>query len=449
MTPPRILLVLLAAGAAAACGGKEEAKPAPGPGTEKPAAKPAEPAGGGLDLASLQRKAEELRAANPAAGPAAAPGAGPADPAPAEKGTTERPPAEEAPAQEEKAPAPSSPDEITDTEVLLTWSADEREALQEMPEGERRKEIHKRRLEMFKERGGVLDATSGKMEDRPPDAVTGERGPARPEAKAERELPPPELKEILLDIESEDAEIRARGIEAAKRYPDAAVASRHIVPLLADPDAELRAIAASTLGALKQGDAVSPLAKLIEKGDKDPVRAMAIMALFEIGGKEAKAVLRGVARDGEEPSDRAAALGMLVKLKEVGEVKDLLKAAMGDISAEVRQQAVAAVREFNLKEFEKDLLPLLSDFSEQVILEAMRALGSLGTREAVAPLMKILLKPDPEADDPEMLRSVANDALEKITGVDQGFDGTLPDDKIAAAVDSWRVWWQKNRDKWR
>ncbi len=463
MTPTRTLPLLLAVSLAAACSdgsGKAPPKATPkGPEKKAEAPKPAPAEGTGFDLDALRARQAEKEASNPATAPggSAAGNPGPAAPPPPAPTAPAKDPVAKAPEKkaeekkEEAPPPPTSPDEISDTEVRMSWAPDERDALEQMPAEGKAKEMRKRRLEIFAKRGGVLGAADGKTEEKGP-GPSGERGPARPEAQ--KEAPPPGLRDILDDLASRDPEIRARGAESARRFPDKTVASRHLLPFLEDPDADLRAITASVLGELKSPDSVPALEKVVERVDKDPVRAMAIKALHDIGGREARAAIRKIAREGSEPSDRAAALGMLIKMREVGEVRDLLKDALQDLSREVRHQAVTAIREFELKAFEADLFPLLQDASPQVQMETMRAFGALGSRSAVGPLVKILLKPvneedpDPEADH-DAIQGVANDALVKITGVDQGYDNTLPDEKVKAAVDAWRVWWNKNKATWK
>src|SRR5258706_3082884 len=199
MGPSRAMLVLLAAALPAACGGDDK-KPAPPAAPGKPAESKAAPRGdSGLDLSSLQASAPVAKPVAPAtaapsasAPPAAGGTTGPAPaPGPAPAKTAEGKPAGDAPPGEKAAdgkpavPPPGSPDEIGDTEVLLSSNKEERDALNEMPEAERVKEIRKRRLEMFKDRGGVLDTTSGKMSDKKADDGSGERGPARPAAVKE------------------------------------------------------------------------------------------------------------------------------------------------------------------------------------------------------------------------------------------------------------------------
>jgi len=458
MNRRRSLALLVAAVLPAACGGSEPPKATPKPAETKPAPTAETTGGSGFDLSSLQGtgdpKPADPKPADPRPADPKPAAAKPADPKPADPKPSDPKPADAKPDKPEKAP-PGSPDEITDAEVLASWAQDERDALNEMAPEDREKEMHKRRLEIFKERGGKLDATSGKMGEKPVEGPDGTRGPARPDAVKESELPPPGLQEVLDDLASRDPEVRARGVEAAKRFPDKAVACRHLIPLLEDKDADLRAIVCSTLGDLKVADAVPALGKIIDKGDKDPVRAMALRALGTIGGPQARAVLRAIVRDGSDPTDRASALNQLVKQREVGEVKDLLGKALDDINAEVRLQAVVAIREFNMKGFEKELYPRLEDASQNVVIEACRAFAAMGSRESVPALVALVLKeePDPESvgedEDPEAITMAANIALETITGVTQGYKDTLKEAQKAAALDGWRVWWNKNKATWK
>jgi HEAT repeat protein len=440
-------LALLAAATASACGGSDAPKEPEGGAAPPP--KQAEPeapsAGGGLDLTALRGAGE----------PAAAPDPGPAPPDPAPATAPAAPdPAPVAPKPDEgppKPPPPGSPDEITDAEVLATWNQEERDALHEMPPGEKEKEIRKRRLEIFKERGGVLDASTDAEGQKKLDEATGERGPARPDAVRIEDLPPPALQDILSDLASRDPEIRARGADSAQRFPDKAVATKHMLPLLQDKDQDLRQIAAATLGALGQEEAIAPLlVLLLEKGDRDPVRAAAVKALSDIPGAASSAGLRRVVRESSEPADCAAALAMLVKRKEPAEVKDLLPEALKHLSAEVRGVAVAAVREFKLKEREADLAPMLEDVSDNVIIEVIRTYAALGTRSAVGPLVRLLIKPHEESENPEAIQDAVNEALRVLTNQDMGYDSSNPDEaKRAEAIDSWRLWWEKNKGTWK
>lgn len=449
MTPIRASLVLLAAAAAAACGGSETPKP-----EEKPPEKAPEtgaPSSTGLDLSSLRGGANPSPVpAVPVPAPQSAPPEAPA-PAPARAAPEG---GAEAPAKVEdgppKPPPPGSPDEITDADVLASWNQEERDALNEMEPAERASEMRKRRMEIFKERGGVADASTDREGQKKADEGTGERGPARPEVVRPEDRPPPALQDILNDLASRDPEIRARGADAAQRFPDKAVATKHVIPLLKDNDQDLRQLAAATLGILGQEAAVEPLSVLLlEKDDVDPVRAMAVKALSDIPGAASTAALRKIVRESSEPSDCAAALAMLIRRKDPAEVKDLVPEALKNLSPEVRQAGVSAIREFKLKEREADLAPLMEDFSDMVILETIRAYGELGTRPVVGTLVKVLIKPHAESENPEEIRSAANEALERITGLDQGFDPTLPEARMREAIDSWRVWWEKNKATWK
>ena len=432
---PRTALLL--ALAAAACGGDEKPAAETGtPATGEAASPPPAPAGG-LKLDSL-REATSLPPAAPASPPA---GGAPTAPAPAAgeaKGEPEKP----------AKPVPQHPSEITDAEVLEAYSDEEREALAEMGEKDRKEFLESKRLELFQARGGAGAEGSGKMEESAVDPSTGMRGPARPEAPAQ-DLGPADLRGILEALKSEDPEMRAVGAEGAKRYEDKAVAAKHVAPMLKDPDAEVRGVAASTLGALQVVESIPALEAVLVRERNDGVRASVLRALRDIGGPDGVAALRKVVRESDEPDDRSAALGMLVDLKDASNVRDLVRKALGDLSPAVRQQAVAAIRAFALKDYASDLLPLLQDFSEQVIVEALRALGSFGTRAAAGPAIKILAKPDPDAENPEMMQDAAAEALKQITGEDFGYAGTLPDDERSVAIDAWKKWWDKNRDAWR
>ena len=194
---------------------------------------------------------------------------------------------------------------------------------------------------------------------------------------------------------------------------------------------------------------MAPLAALIERGDKDPVRTMAIKALHDIPGAASAAALRTIVREGAEPTDRADALAMLVKRKNADDVKDLVPECLKSLSPEVRRYAVVAIREFQLKDREADLAPLMEDFSEQVIMETMRAYGDFGTKSAVKQIVRVLLKPGEEAENPEGLQNAANEALVKITGEDKGFAADLPDEKREEVLNLWKAWWDKNRDKYK
>jgi HEAT repeat protein len=441
---PALAALLLAA---AACG-KSEPAAEEKPKEEKPP-EPTASASPGLDLGSLGVDTTTEAAPPPpppapaAEGPAPAPA--PETPKP-DAPKPEGPPAPEGPP---KPPPPSSPDEITEAEVLKTWSVEEREALNEMKPAEREEEIRKARLKIFKERGGVLDTSTDASGQKKVDETTGERGAPRPKSTDVKDLPPPALQDILSDLASKDPEIRARGADSAGRYPDKAVATRHLAPLLKDKDEDLRQLVAATLGSLGQEDAVAPLAALVERGDKDPVRTMAIKALHDIPGPASTAALRAIVREGSEPADRADALAMLIKRKNADDVKDLVEESLKSLSPAVRRYAVVAIREFKLKEREADLAPLMEDFSEQVIMETMRAYGDFGTKSAVKGIVRVLLKPGEDAEDPEGLQNAANEALVKITGEDKGFAPDLPDEKREEVLNVWKAWWDKNRDKYK
>jgi HEAT repeat protein len=441
----RLLLTACIAMAGTSCGGGEsEGAPASGGSTTPaPAVTQAPKPTGGFDLGNLRGSAPPAEiTSNPTPTPATTPSAG--DTPVASK------PAD-APAP---APAPSSGKEvptriadITDKEVLASWGEDEREALEEMEPTERAEFMETRRKELFLARGGVLVADSGRMEDQAVDAASGMRGDARPDAP-QKDLPPPDLAAILGALASSDPETRAAGADMARRYPDAAVAVKHMLEVLDDKDPDVRSIAISTLGDLKRPEAIPGLKKVIDKDRKDEVRVMAIAALAKIGGEEAIATLRAIVRESDEPANRAAALYHLIETGKAVHVADLVPRAMADFSADVRRHAAVAMRTYQLKEHAPHMVPLFNDISDLVAIEAIRTAGELGLRSTVGHIIKILVEPDPESDLQEPLQDAANRALEQITGEKKGYDGTQPDELRLAAIDSWRLWWEKSKGTW-
>ncbi len=429
----------------AACGGGET-PPASTQGTPSapPAAAPEKKPSGGFDLAAL-RKEDETPAPAPAPAPAEAAKPTPAPDAP--KATPAPAPAS-AEAGTSAPDAPVSVSDIGDSEVLAAWSADEREALEELTPEERQELMDAKRKEIFLARGGTLIRDSGKMEDQGIDEATGMRGPARPDAPPV-DLPPPDLQAILGAFASTDPETRAAGADMAARYEDKAAAVKFMIPLLKDRDPEVRAIAASTMGILGRVEAIAPLVKLLEREPKDVVRASALRSIGQIGGPDGVAALRTLAKEGYEPMDRSASIALLMEMKEPAALRDLLAAALKDMASEVRLSAVIAVRTFEFREFGGDVAGMLEDASDAVIIEAMRALGVLGTRSAVGPMVKILVKPHPESDNPEAVQDAAATALKGITGQDFGVVTARTDGERLAAIDAWRSWWEKNRADWR
>ncbi|MHC4925047.1 MAG: HEAT repeat domain-containing protein [Planctomycetota bacterium] len=438
----RSLSVLAALILLAGCGGDSDESGSESASTdpvaETPAAEETGSAGDGMDLVALKKAAGEEPTA-----PAEPEDTGSAEPeAPAEV------PAETPEKKPEGPPPPKQLSDISDHEVLSAFDEDEREALAEMPEEERQEFLHDKRLEIFKSRGGVLLEGSGKMEDQEVDADTGMRGPARPD-RPTKELPPPDLRGILQDLGSRDPETRARGAESAKRFEDKVVAARHILEVLDDPDPEIRAIAAGTLGALGQVDTIPRLETVLAKDPKPGVRAMALRAIRDIGGEASIGALQRIVADGEEPDDRASALGFLTDMEKPELVKDLMAGALDDLGFQVRQQAVRTARTFGMKRYESTMLPMLEDFDENVVLECIRAFGTFKTRSAVGPLVGVLVKPDPEWENPDGMQDAAATSLKAITGKDNGYSGTAPDKQRLAAIDAWRVWWVKNKAEWQ
>jgi hypothetical protein len=438
---------LLVAALVAACGGKET-PPVDAP-AEKPAATAPPAAAPKEDLAAALARAhgaskgpdEAPPAPTPKDPPAETASGGPVAPAP----TGSAAPVPAAPAKPGKVP--KSLAEITDKDALASFDEEEREAVAAMPEAVQRKFLDGKRMEIFLARGGVL-SDSGRMEDQKVDEKTGLRGEGRPDAP-KGEVIPVSLQVVMQALASPDPETRAAGAESARRYADKAEAAKFIGTLLTDKDPELRAIAAGTLGKLQQESSVPLLEERIAKEGSDEARTAMVRAIRDIGGAAGVASLRKMAREGEEPADRAAAIAFLTDMRDPSLVSDLIGAALQDFAADVRQAGVIAIRTHGLKGHGDALVKCLDDISEQVLVESVRALGVVQHRPAVPKLMRLLLKPDEEAEEPETQRAAASEALRKITGQEIAYDVTLPDADRVVALDAWRTWWEKNKATWK
>ncbi len=308
---------------------------------------------------------------------------------------------------------------------------------------EEREEFRKQMKEELEKRAKEKPAVAPAGPAVPEAPAPPARGPGRP-ATPGGELAPPDLRSILVGLASTDVETRAEAAESARRYPDKDVAAKHVMRVLKDKDAEVRQLAASTLGALGQAAALPALLDVIQTDRNDGVRATAIRAIKEIGGPDAVATLRGIVRDGNEPGDRASALSILTDLGIVGDVRDLIKGATRELSPEIRLQAAVAVRTFLLKDYEAFILPLLDDASDGVIVEALRACSAIKARGAVGKAVALL----GDAEHEEIVTDAAAVSLKAITGEDLGYADTLLETQRLVAIDAWKQWWKKNGEAW-
>jgi len=176
-----------------------------------------------------------------------------------------------------------------------------------------------------------------------------------------------------------------RRATAAYRLGDMACpeATRAVLPLLEDRDADVRAAAARSLGRLGAAEAAEPLVRAL--GEQTVPRALAFRAVLDLG-PAALPSLRNLAR-AEDPERRAAAVELLGWLG--GAADDaILIAAVGDPSAEVRAKAAAALGRLASADGAEALTEALDDRIYFVRLHAARALGQVGEQAAVPRLLR-------------------------------------------------------------
>jgi quinoprotein glucose dehydrogenase len=153
-------------------------------------------------------------------------------------------------------------------------------------------------------------------------------------------------------------------------------ASEPLVPLLQDPDSEVRAQAAKVLGDLKVSEGLLPLLK----DDSPRVRLFAAMGLGKCKRKDAVAPLLDMLR---ENNDRDAFLrhAGVAALAAIGEVPPLVTAA-GDASKALRLAALLVLRRLGRQEVAR----FLDDADPSLVLEASRAIYDTPIDPAMADL---------------------------------------------------------------
>jgi HEAT repeat protein len=204
-----------------------------------------------------------------------------------------------------------------------------------------------------------------------------------------------------------DAEIRVR---------DACVAALAAIkdprtPALVDAvltgeDRGLRVRAIEALGAVAGDDSVPRLTAIYREGDVHE-RAAALRALEKAGGKRAQIALAAIAR---EAADAFTATEAVLALSRIGGDEAAEKIAGLFAQAplrDVRLQCVSALAAMLGSRAVPVLAPALRDQDPVVRRVAVLALGRVGGREALEPLLKALEAPAGDA--------AAEDALRRLT----------------------------------
>lgn len=166
---------------------------------------------------------------------------------------------------------------------------------------------------------------------------------------------------------------------------------------------EAREAAALALGRLGP-EAIDPLAELLARGDAD-TRWWAARALAEVGGKAVVEPLVSVLSDAD-PDMRACAALSLGRAGE-GRAAQTLATLLADESAFVASIAADGLSMIGQPAVDP-LAEMLADDSAHARLLAVRALGRIGTQNAISPLFGAL-------EDPSYLvRHYAQEALEAL-----------------------------------
>jgi HEAT repeat protein len=220
---------------------------------------------------------------------------------------------------------------------------------------------------------------------------------------------------------------------------------RDLQPLLRHRSALVRYLAANLLGNLgASGAAAAPsatgddgAAHALFRALEDPdwvVRREAGWALGRIGGESAcRFLIEGVSRERDDlvRPGLVAALGDLDQPRALPSLLALVEDGDAGVSQAARG-ALASFRNWNPRAFRKKdapaLVALLGDGEASLRVRAAEALGALGDRHAVAPLIAAL-----DDAEPEVTESVVA-ALGRLTGRSFGADR-----------DAWRRWWDERR----
>jgi quinoprotein glucose dehydrogenase len=170
--------------------------------------------------------------------------------------------------------------------------------------------------------------------------------------------------------------------QIAEKNPDAL---KSVLPLISDPDAEIRAQAARLLGDHHVADAYDGLLKLLTDSHLR-VRYFAAMGLGKLGTADAIPALITMLRENADKDVyvRHAGVDALVRLNNW----DAIAGAAKDESRSVRMASLLAMRRLGRSEISQ----FLHDSDKQLVLEAARAINDLPIKGALPELASMLRK---------------------------------------------------------
>ena len=212
-----------------------------------------------------------------------------------------------------------------------------------------------------------------------------DRGPVL--AALERIGDPRALVPLLGLLQSPEAPLRLRAMEALQPIIDDLRAADVLIALLDDTDLEIRVLAAEYLGLMRSRRAVPRLLALLEPASDTPprLRAVAVDALGEIADPRATVALVDVLAHGPAAL-HAAAASALIYIGDAGAVPALAALAR-DARAPARAHAVRALggilRDRPRPEVRALLETLAADPALPLSLAAIEALSALGNAASV------------------------------------------------------------------
>ena len=181
---------------------------------------------------------------------------------------------------------------------------------------------------------------------------------------------------------------------------------------LAADDPDSRAAAAEALGFLGNRAAIGPLLDVILYDDNDRVRRAAANALNRLDQPGATDVLLDTLAV-DDPTVRKAAAEALGFLRNRATIKPLADVTLFDDDDRVRRAAADSLNEFHRDIYQdpalEHLLDALANSDAPVRKAAAEALGFLGNRAAVGPLLDVILY-----DDNDSVRRAAANTLNEI-----------------------------------
>jgi HEAT repeat protein len=199
---------------------------------------------------------------------------------------------------------------------------------------------------------------------------------------------PPKLGRALAKQALNDPDVEVR-LAAARAAAALGVegAGDEVVSWLQDPDVQLRVAAAELIEASPTEQSVQALARVL--GDaKSEVRRAAASAMGASGMSEAVSPLLGHLDDGS-PSVRLEVVRALGRIGDVRAVVPLVS-RLQDQSSDVRRETARALGSLGDKRATATLMLALQDKSTAVRVQALDALGKLGSAESVTAIAALL-----------------------------------------------------------